>query len=106
MQLLQTKIVHALLSYPSPQMVEELVNLKTRAGATPLRTARRMICSDPLQKAELAEIIARLVGAGGRDSLESSDESDSEQDEAMRSNSSSPVSDVEGEERAESQHAN
>ena len=100
MHLLQTRIVHLLLSYPSPQVVEELVNLKTKAGVSPLRAARRMICSDPHQKAELAEIVARLQGAGGKDSHEhESEESDSELDEAMRSGSSTPASDVEAEDR-------
>ena len=100
-QLLQVEIVHNLLNYPSPQVALELLNKQTRTGVTPLRAARRMICSSPQQKDALANIVQMLVGAGGIDSPYDPDESfrrgsdsDSECEESMRSESSSPLGDV------------
>ena len=62
--------MHSLLSYPSPLLAAELINMKTLDGVTPLHTARRISCNQPIQKAAQDEIIAMLVGSGGLDICE------------------------------------
>ena len=63
--MLQTEIVRALLSYPSPHVAAELVNMRTLEGVTPLHAARRITCNQLAHKAALDEIIAILKDAGG-----------------------------------------